>query len=249
MNCREIRAAIPAWLDHELPEREAQTLLAHLEACEACRAHARREEAFLRSLRAQLPREAAPPELKARLLALASGGGRSPARSRWGWVLSASGGLALAAGALLLFFSRPSDAGDWTRFYLAQHQAAPAQVDFATASPPQLAAWLQGKLGHPVHVPGMKDARLLGGRVCTLRGQGLGLAVYESQGRTMSLFMGDPKLLCPSGLKQPEGQLYSQESRPLALVAWEHHGHFHVAVSELALPQLRELARQCQASL
>jgi len=65
----------------------------------------------------------------------------------------------------------------------------------------------------------------------------------------MSLFMGDPKLLCPPGLKQPEGQLYAQDNSTLSLVACQHNGHFHVAVSELTLAQLKELARQCQASL
>ena len=36
-----------------------------------------------------------------------------------------------------------------------------------------------------------------GGHICALRGERVGLAFYESQGRTMSLFMGDPKLLGP----------------------------------------------------
>ena len=32
-------------------------------------------------------------------------------------------------------------------------------------------------------------------------------------------------------------------------MAWQHNGHCHVAVSDLTLAQLKELARQCQASL
>ncbi len=32
-------------------------------------------------------------------------------------------------------------------------------------------------------------------------------------------------------------------------MAWQHNGHVHVAVSDLTLAQLKELARQCQASL
>jgi hypothetical protein len=54
-------------------------------------------------------------------------------------------------------------------------------------------------------------------------GERVGLAVYASQGRTMSLFMGAPKLLCPPGLKQPEGQLYAQDNATLSLVAWQHN--------------------------
>ena len=88
-----------------------------------------------------------------------------------------------------------------------------------------------------------------GGRIGALRGERVGRAVYASQGRTMSLFMGDPKLLCPPGLKQPAGQLDAQDQATLSWVAWQHNGHFYVAVSALTLAQLKERARQCQASL
>ena len=88
-----------------------------------------------------------------------------------------------------------------------------------------------------------------GGHMCALRGERVGLAVYASPGRTMSLFMGAPKLLCPPGLKQPEGQRYAQDQATLSLVTWQHNGHVHVAVSELTLAQWKERARQCQASL
>jgi len=88
-----------------------------------------------------------------------------------------------------------------------------------------------------------------GGRIGALRGERGGLVVYASQGCTMRLFMGDPKLLCPPGLKQPEGQLAAQDNSTLSLVAWQPNGHFHVAVSVLTLAQLKELARQCQAPL
>jgi len=88
-----------------------------------------------------------------------------------------------------------------------------------------------------------------GGRICALRGERVGLAVYASPGRTMRLFMGAPKLLCPPGLKQPEGQRYAQDQATLSLVAWQHNGHVQVAVSELTLAQWKELARQCPDSL
>jgi hypothetical protein len=88
-----------------------------------------------------------------------------------------------------------------------------------------------------------------GSRMCALRGERVGLAVYASQGRTMSLFMGAPTLLCSPGLKQPEGPLSAQDNATLSWVAWQHNGHVHVAVSDLTLAQLKERARQCQASL
>jgi len=60
--------------------------------------------------------------------------------------------------------------------------------------------------------------------------------------------MGAPTLLCPPGLKQPEGQLDAQDQATLSWVAWQHNGHVHVAVSDLTRAQWKERARQCQAS-
>ena len=87
-----------------------------------------------------------------------------------------------------------------------------------------------------------------GGRRCTRRGERVGLAVDASPGRTMRLCMGAPTLLCPPGLKQPEGQLDAQDQATLSWVAWQHNGHVHVAVSDLTRAQWKERARQCQAS-
>jgi len=68
--------------------------------------------------------------------------------------------------------------------------------------------------------------------MCALRGERVGLAVSESQGRTMRLFMGDPTLRCPPGLKQPKGQLYAQDHSTLSLVAWQHNGHCPVGLNK-----------------
>jgi anti-sigma factor RsiW len=253
MNCRESRLMIPSWLDHEVPEQDSETLQLHLKSCEACSALAAREAEFISALRERLPKEAMPLELKSRLLALAQARViPSAAPKVWGRVLIGAGAGLLIGCLLFVFSSRPLVSGDWTQFYLSQYQSQLADktpLDFVSPSPEQVAAWLQGSLNRPAHVPRMKDAKLLGGRICLLRGQRIGMAIYTSQGSTMNLFMGDPKLLCPQGLKESEGTLYAQYGGGLSLVAWEHHGHFHVAVSELKLAQLKELARQCQTSI
>lgn len=250
MNCRESRSMIPAWLDQELPGRDGEALEAHLDACEDCSAFARREQGFVRGLRENLPREAAPPELKERLLSSVRAPAVSTAPARR-WALGAAAGLALAGLLLALFVPRAGLSEDWTRFYLQEHQAhsGAEAADFNASDPAKVAGWLGSALGHPVHVPSMPDAELLGGRLCRLRGQKVGLALYRSKGRMLSLFMGDPKLLCPQGLKRAEGELYAQSGPTLSLVAWQHNGHFHVAVSELDLAELSVLAKQCQASL
>jgi anti-sigma factor RsiW len=252
MNCREARQMIPAWTDRELAPRDAEMLELHLRSCDVCAGLAQREQGFVMALREQLPRDPMPVALKATILGRVAGAQapapRVPARA-WGWALAASLGFALLLGGLFLGLPGRSAAADWTQFYVEEHQAhnSPASsVQRAAGSPKELAAWFGRSLEQAPHIPTMPDARLLGGRICMVRGKAVGLAVYESQGRTLSLFMGDEGTLCPQGIRQGEGELFSQARPGLSLVAWKHNGHFHVAVSELALPRLQALARECQ---
>src|SRR5919106_5057812 len=67
MNCAEVRTKLEAYVDGELPVGETTAIDAHCGACELCEWLARREREFRRTLRRQ-PREAAPPELRDRIV-------------------------------------------------------------------------------------------------------------------------------------------------------------------------------------
>ena len=253
MTCVESRQLIPAWADQELSARDAAALERHLMVCEGCASEAARHQAFVKGLRENLSRTPIPADMKARLMAglklraeKAPTLARAPQR-RWirRGVLAAAGALAL-----LLLLQIPQGAPDtWTQFYRDDHQAhqSQGQVQLRSGSPLAVAAWLGKSLGRPVHVPMMKDAQLIGGRLSVLRGQALASVVYRSAGKPLSLFVGDPKALCP-GFKLASDQLFASAGVPYSVVAWEHHGHFHVLVAELGLDQLKELAHQCQVS-
>jgi anti-sigma factor RsiW len=248
MNCRESRQLLSARADRELSGRDAEALELHLRSCEACSALAAREASFVQGLKASLPKDTIPADLKARLLGSLSQPPVAAAPALWRRGLALAG-TALSLWVLFLVLSPRSAGADWTQFYRDEHQAHNSpqlRVQHGTPSAPALAAWFQASLKHPVHVPEMEDAKLIGGRISVLRGQPIGLAVYESQGRTMSLFMGDEATLCPQGLHKADGELFSQSGPTLALVAWRRNGHFHVAVSDLPLAHLQKLARQCQ---
>lgn len=264
MTCADAIALVPAWADRELSLRDSGDLERHLASCPACSAKAGEQAAFVKGLREALPRDPMPAVMRARVLATLgsaqSGAGARPeaafsflawARERAGlqhWALSAACAALFCLGLLSLQPSLDSDA--WTRFFRDEHQAHSSvdlRAQLRTPSQPLVAAWLAQKLGHPVHVPLMKDAELVGARLSMLRGKAIGLAVYQARGRTLSLFFGDPKLLCP-GYALAEDQLYGDAGQPYSLVAWEHKGHFHVAVAELPLGVLKELAHQCQTS-
>lgn len=253
MNCRECQALMPALADQELAPRDAEAVQAHLAACPSCARAAARQAAFVEGLRERLSRDPMPAPARARVLARLRAASSPAPRTRaprFAW--SSLAGLAMAAAVALAWLVPRAPVADWAQYYRDQHQsrsAAVPQLDERSSSPQALAARLAARLGHPLHVPQMGQARLLGGSVCILRGQPLGMALYRSQGRLVSLFMGEPSLLCPGGLKVAPGELYAHAGRPYAVVAWEHQGHFHVVVSDLELGQLQALARQCQASV
>ncbi|HXC63045.1 MAG TPA: zf-HC2 domain-containing protein, partial [bacterium] len=250
MNCREARPMIEAWVDHELAPRDLENLALHLRSCQDCAALATQHASFVKGLREHLPRSPLPEETRTRALQRLRAAAATQTRPVWrrGALAGASAGLALGL-ALALFWLNPSAAtADWTQYFRDEHQAHGAELQERSQDPAVVAAWLRDQLGHPVHVPVMPDAPLQGARISVLRGQKLGLLVYAAGGMPLSLFVGAPSLLCPRGTGKAPDQLYSQAGQGCSVVAWEHKGHFHVAVAQLALAKLQALARECQAS-
>jgi anti-sigma factor RsiW len=252
MTCSEAGALIPAWVDQELSVQDSAALERHLKVCPDCAKEASLHGAFVAGLKEQLPKIQIPPDLKARVMnRLRSSQIPSPAPERFGrWIREGVlAGAALVALVLVLAHPRDSQSA-WTQFYRDDHQAHSGgqfQVRYRSDSPREVAAWLGKNLGHPVHVPIMKDAALVGGNLTVLKGQRVALAVYHSGSQTVSLFVGDPKTLCPS-FDLPQDELYADAGTPYNLVAWQHHGHFHILVADIGLSQLKELAHQCQVS-
>jgi anti-sigma factor RsiW len=250
VNCREARPMIEAWVDHELAPRDLEDLALHLRSCQDCAGLAATHASFVKGLRERLPLAPLPEETRARVLARLRAEAVPAPRPGWrrGALAGASAGLALGL-ALALFWLNPGSASaDWTQYFRDEHQAHGAELQERSQDPAAVAAWLQAQLGHPVHVPRMPDAPLQGARISVLRGQKLGLLVYAAAGKPLSLFVGAPSLLCPRGTGKAPDQLYSQAGPGCSVVAWEHKGHFHVAVAELALAKLQALAKECQAS-
>jgi len=67
MNCGDVRAKLHAYVDGELPVNEITDVDSHCVECRECAALARAEREFRQLLRRQ-PREAAPAELRARIV-------------------------------------------------------------------------------------------------------------------------------------------------------------------------------------
>jgi anti-sigma factor RsiW len=251
VTCADARALIPAWVDQELSQLDGLALERHLSVCPQCASEAKRHASFVKGLKGHLPRLQAPADLRARVLRGLDSAAFPPKQRLRPLAWLGGGVLAGAALVALLTLLLPQRGAQdaWTQFYRDDHQThsqADTEVQYRSSSQPMVAAWLAKNLGHPVHVPEMPDAQLVGARLSVLRGQTVALDVYRSQGKTVSLFVGDPKVLCP--LTLPQDQLFADSGSPYSLVAWQHKGHFHILVAELGLEQLKKLAHQCQVS-
>ena len=82
MSCIDIRKRLSAWVDHELPDQEAQRVADHLTRCPACRLEAE-GMAQLASLLDNLPTVKAPAALSRNTLAAFRAGLEPPAMGEW----------------------------------------------------------------------------------------------------------------------------------------------------------------------
>jgi mycothiol system anti-sigma-R factor len=72
ISCREALERIYEYLDGELTDVPADEVQAHFDICQQCFPHLKLEESFLAALQRASAGEAAPPDLRGRVLALLS---------------------------------------------------------------------------------------------------------------------------------------------------------------------------------
>ena len=256
MNCREFDARLHAFVDGELETGPMADGEAHVSTCPDCHARADGERRFQQLLRRQ-PKEAAPPEFRARMLALAR---RERTRKK---VRVWLGTPALAAAVLLLAFvlmARSLSTGDHEPEIVASLVDKPlayAQLEdpaeFASTERPAVAAWFRQRTGLRVPVPDLSPAgiQLVGARIAEADQQKVAYLLYEKGHVLMSVFMV-PEV----GRRAPlagkatsfRGQEYlAQERQGLRTVSWRDGQTLFSLVSTLDYNDLLECAEQLRA--
>lgn len=64
----------------------------------------------------------------------------------------------------------------------------PDALEISSSEPAEVVAWFRDRVSFPVQIPHLNNARLLGGRLCSLLGQRVALVFYERGGKRLSLF-------------------------------------------------------------
>ena len=247
MRCEEVREMV-----YPTPEKcefttQTDRALDHIRNCEACREHYRAQEEWSRSLRAKAGSEPAPDALRTlvgRMVAEAATVSAGKLGTRRQWAMAALAGcIVLAAvvwagsyaGSRLFFQSVLEDHARYTA----------SQPEITASEPREIESWFHGQAGFGVRIPAIDNARLLGGRLCDLRGRRAALVFYRRSERPVSMF-----LLNDRGISMAALDRWKIDGEPLWKTAWQGYslaafrerGLLYVVVSDLREAELVALA-------
>ncbi len=191
--CEVAFETLSAYVDGELSREAELELRRHLDGCNGCPARVEGLLTIKQAVTASAEVRPVPHTLRERLGALTPRRRRVPLTG----ALVALAAMVLAAVGVTEWARRqPGAAHDpATQALVADHihylhEPDPLQV--ASSDPERIAAWFDGKVPFRVEIPRLEAATLLGARLCSLRGEKVALAFYETGGKRLSLFVGDP---------------------------------------------------------
>ncbi len=191
MNCLEFQNSLHVYVDGELGVEETLAADTHLSECPRCRGLAERERQFRQLLRRQ-PRESAPPELRAKIVARLRRSARGTALGRW---VAAPALTALAAGlALALLLPGGRQTAPLINQLVDTHIAY-AQIErpaeFASTDRAEVKEWLWQRAGLRVIVPDYSPSGILlvGARIAAANERNAAYVLYEKGHTLLSVFM------------------------------------------------------------
>lgn len=252
MICSEFRDQLTVWVDGEMPMREVAEFELHLTTCPECRHLAEQERGQLEWFRRVAPREPIPAVLRARLLALVRDEHSVPrARRIFGVPLMATAGAALLLAGIVVSLNHMTarkDHVEWCQTFIDDHQEnilAVGHLEWETESASELSSRLSEALKHPLYVPRIAGARLLGGRRCVLHGHSVGLAIYETAEGHVSFFVTPREELHPPGWKLSKIGYHTAVESGFSLAAWEgKDGMLNVLVAQSGVEKLVKMAER-----
>jgi len=204
MYCHSVAAWISAYADGQLGALRRYLTQRHLRACSQCEAKHQEILALRAKLHADLPYFRAPPQLQARLVALASkappvAAGEWPrwGRERWRWLgVGALAGCAATLAALIAgnFVLNWRQQQDLAVQAVASHLRATLNdrlIEVASSDQHTVKPWLSARLDYSPPVPDLASQgfTLIGARLETLQHQPVATLVYRYRLHTIDVFV------------------------------------------------------------
>lgn len=252
MNCLEFRARLGPYVDGELPVADIAAAEAHCAACLDC-ARARDAEREFRSLLRRQPREVAPPELRARIVAEVRRRSRRSVRALRLAVPAGALAAVLTALALLL----PGRQSPDLVAALVDKHIAYAQLDrpaeLASGDRDEVAAWFRQRAALRVLVPDYSASgiHLVGARLAEAGERRAAYLLYEKGRTLLSVFMvpvpGRDVRLEGTRLSYRGEEYVTHERKGYRTVAWTDGHTLFGLVSALDYEALLECADRLRA--
>ena len=223
----ESRPHIDAYLDGELSESERESLRAHCETCETCRALLESRRALLEAIRSARPRVQAPPGLRDQVTALLKTGGseqRDPSLSHqrasvslhewlrarmpvFGYALLL---LVLAGVGISSFLARrEARSSRFVQMAVETHQRqlhGSLPIQFPSASAREVTAWFGSRLPFSLRLPTYQDNsgdrsryQMVGASLTSFEGKAAAYVAYRMQNERISLIVVSADQVVASG--------------------------------------------------
>jgi|SRR5438128_7726146 len=189
MNCSEIRARLHAYVDGELPVSDIAEVDGHCTECQQCAAQVSAAREFRDLLRRQ-PRDAAPSELRARILGRVRRDAAFATGRRWLLLPALAVAAAIVVTVLLPTRTPPPLVADLVDKHIAYAQIErPAELP--STDPREVAEWFQSKAGMRVTVPDYSPSgiQLTGARLAEAHERKAAYLLYEKGRTLLSVFM------------------------------------------------------------
>ena len=258
LKCEDIRGRLTLYLDNELQGEERGMVEAHLSDCESCAAIFTRELNFLNAVRESAPLHVAPPELRARVQKIVSGGGAVPEprlrrASRVRWLVAAAAALLLLLLPLVVWRSfrqsaTPSGRAPSSFALIAadthlRHTRGQLPLEMETGNSQQISSWFMNKVNFSVKLPNYQELSgqeklytLEGARLVYFQNEYAAYVAYKMKDRPISLVITSDSVARPSGGEEIQARgltFHYNAIDGLKVLTWSDRGLTYALVSDL----------------
>lgn len=254
MECGEARKIIYLTPGVEPLTSELVEAKRHIKHCAKCSEFFREEETLKNLIRERAPREKAPPSLRENVLAeIAKRHGQKSSNRFYNIFRSDIIDrvilpalilvfLILLTGSIFYFVSLKQEHQSLASLLAEDHITnIPEAAQILSSEPRNVEDWFRGKVDFVVKVPELRDAKLIGGRLCRIKNNRIALLFYEKDGKPISLFVMDDSLADIGKVEIQGKNLYHQTEKGCNLIFWREKGIVYALVSDIRREELVRL--------
>lgn len=215
ITCLEASEYLSDHIDGRLEPDLSAPLSSHLERCRFCRLELALLEGSRASLRSRMKPVPVPDALRRRIMRDVSVAGAAAARgsagttgmfglSGWRMPLAFAGALGLALIAITIFLkksphnhTRPLDGSVVTESFNNYDQVVEGKLTpgIVSSDPAEVKSFLEARTHFPIHVPAMKEFRLVGGQFSAADKETTAHVIYERDGHYIYISQSDARKL------------------------------------------------------